>query len=158
MPGRGRPRLSRIPWAGLLLPHPRTSDLIHRRHRLFVRAASYVNVFACEVVVAWLRPLSATSARVPPNEDKMPKTKVRKKDVYTPPPDRLTPVKAKLAGPSNPVYVGVMLAMMVIGLAWLVVTYLASDQISFMSALGSWNFAIGFGLMVAGLLMTMRWR
>jgi hypothetical protein len=125
---------------------------------LFAGALSYVNVFTCEVVVACRQPLTATSARVPPNEDKMPKSKVRKKDVYTPPPDRLTPVKAKLAGPSHPIYVGVMLAMMIIGLAWLVVTYLASDKIPFMSALGSWNFAIGFALMIGGLLMTMRWR
>ena len=28
----------------------------------------------------------------------------------------------------------------------------------FMAELGNWNFAIGFALMIAGLLMTMRWR
>ncbi len=88
----------------------------------------------------------------------MPKSKVRKKDVYTPPPNIRTPVKAKLAGPSHPIYVGVMLAMMLIGLAWLVVTYIAADKIPFMSSLGSFNFAIGFALMIGGLLMTMRWR
>lgn len=88
----------------------------------------------------------------------MPKSKVRKKDVYTAPADRRTPVKARMAGPSNPVYVSVMLGMMIIGLAWLVVTYIASDKIAFMNSLGSWNFAIGFALMIGGLLMTMRWR
>ena len=88
----------------------------------------------------------------------MPKSKVRKKDVYTPPVDRRTPVKAKLAGPSHPIYIGVMLGMMLLGLAWLVVTYIAVDKISFMSTLGNWNFAIGFALMISGLLMTMRWR
>jgi hypothetical protein len=51
-----------------------------------------------------------------------------------------------------------MLGMMVIGLAWLVVTYIAADKIPFMNGLGSWNFAIGFALMIGGLLMTMRWR
>lgn len=88
----------------------------------------------------------------------MPKSKVRKKAVYTAPADRRTPVKAKMAGPSHPIYIAVMLGMMIIGLAWLVVTYIAMDKISFMSALGSWNFAIGFALMIGGLLMTMRWR
>ena len=88
----------------------------------------------------------------------MPKSKVRKKAVYTAPADRRTPVKARVAGPSHPVYVVVMLGMMVIGLAWLVVTYIASDKIAFMNSLGSWNFAIGFALMIGGLLMTMRWR
>jgi hypothetical protein len=88
----------------------------------------------------------------------MPKSKVRKKAVYTPPADRRTPVKARLAGPSHPIYISVMLGMMVLGLAWLVVTYIASDKIAFMNSLGSWNFLIGFALMIGGLLMTMRWR
>jgi hypothetical protein len=88
----------------------------------------------------------------------MPKSKVRKKTVYTAPADRRTPVKARLAGPSSPVYITVMVGLMVIGLAWLVLTYIASDKIAFMNTLGSWNFLIGFVLMIGGLLMTMRWR
>ena len=35
---------------------------------------------------------------------------------------------------------------------------MAGDKIGFMIALGSWNFVIGFALIVVGLLMTMRWR
>jgi cell division protein CrgA len=88
----------------------------------------------------------------------MPKSKVRKKTVYTAPADRRTPVKARLAGPSHPVYITVMVGLMLIGLAWLVLTYIASDKIAFMNSLGSWNFLIGFVLMIGGLLMTMRWR
>ncbi len=87
----------------------------------------------------------------------MPKSKVRKKDTSTSI-DRHTPVKVKAVGPSHPIYVIVMLGMMVLGLLWLVVNYLASDQIPFMAELGGWNFAIGFSFMVIGLLMTMRWR
>ncbi|SDC79037.1 cell division protein CrgA [Actinokineospora iranica] len=88
----------------------------------------------------------------------MPKSKVRKKAVYTPPADRRTPVKVKPAGPSHPLYIAVMLGVMLIGLAWLVVNYIAGDKIGFMADLNNWNFAIGFALMIAGLLMTMRWR
>lgn len=92
----------------------------------------------------------------------MPKSKVRKKDSSSPVEDRRTPVKAKAQaqalGPSHPAYVGVMLGIMVLGLLWLVVNYLASDKIPIMADLGPWNFAIGFGLMIIGLLMTMRWR
>ncbi|MBO0839400.1 MAG: cell division protein CrgA [Sciscionella sp.] len=88
----------------------------------------------------------------------MPKSKVRKKAVYTPPADRHTPVKVKAAGPSHPIYVGVMLGLMVLGLAWMVVYYIAQDKIPLISSLGAWNFAVGFALMIAGLLMTMRWR
>lgn len=89
----------------------------------------------------------------------MPKSRVRKKTVYTPPPNDRTSMKpVKVAGPTNPVYIAVMLGLMLLGLAWLVTNYLAYDLIPWMSALGSWNFLIGFSLIVVGLLMTMRWR
>ena len=46
-----------------------------------------------------------------------------------------------------------------LGLAWLVVYDLAGEKIPFMADLETWqNFAIGFGLAVVGLLMTMNWR
>ena len=87
----------------------------------------------------------------------MPKSKVRKKAAYTPPANvSRTPVK--VAGPTHPVYVAVMLGLMLLGLLWLVVNYLAGDKIGFMIALDAWNFVIGFTLIVIGLLMTMRWR
>ncbi len=88
----------------------------------------------------------------------MPKSKVRKKVAYTAPADQRTPAKLKAAGPSHPIYVAVMLTVMLLGLAWLVVNYIAGDKIPFMTDLGNWNFAIGFALMIGGLLMTMRWR
>ncbi|GAA4865116.1 MULTISPECIES: cell division protein CrgA [Saccharopolyspora] len=88
----------------------------------------------------------------------MPKSKVRKKDSPAPVTDRRTPVKAKTSGPSHPIYVAVMLGMMLVGLLWLVVNYLAAEQIPFMAELGAWNFAVGFGFMIIGLFMTMRWR
>jgi hypothetical protein len=89
----------------------------------------------------------------------MPKSKVRKKPVESPPPpDRRTPVKAQAAGPTGTLYKGVMVGLMLLGLAWLVVFYLASPHIGFMQTLGSWNLAIGFAVMVGGLLMTMGWR
>ena len=47
---------------------------------------------------------------------------------------------------------------MVIGLLWLVVNYLAGESIPFMQELGAWNYGIGFGLAIIGLLMTMGWR
>jgi hypothetical protein len=88
----------------------------------------------------------------------MPKSKVRKKSAYTQPADQRGPVKAQIAGPSHPVYVAVMLGLMLLGLLWLVVNYLAIDKIPLLSSLGNWNFLIGFTLMIVGLLMTMRWR
>jgi hypothetical protein len=88
----------------------------------------------------------------------MPKSKIRKKSVYTPPAEALGPAKVRVAGPSHPFYVAVMLGTAVLGLLWLVVNYLAVDKIPLLRDLGNWNFLIGFTLMVIGLLMTMRWR
>ncbi|MPR00115.1 cell division protein CrgA [Modestobacter sp. I12A-02628] len=90
----------------------------------------------------------------------MPKSKVRKKSVYTPPQGVLPSAAARsaAAAPSPRWYAPVMVALMVIGLVWIVVYYVAGDRIPFMVSLGAWNFAVGFGAMVAGLIMSMRWR
>lgn len=88
----------------------------------------------------------------------MPKSKVRKKSVYTPAADRRSSTKVAAAGPSHPFYVAVMLGMMLLGLGWLVANYLAGDKVPLLSDLGNYNFLIGFTLMIVGLLMTMRWR
>ena len=90
----------------------------------------------------------------------MPKSKVRKRAVYTPPADVLpSPTRtAKKKGPSPTWFVVIMLATLVIGLAWIVVYYLAGEKVPVMQDINSWNFAIGFGLMVTGLFMAVRWR
>jgi hypothetical protein len=90
----------------------------------------------------------------------VPKSKVRKKSVYTPP-EGVLPTRAGRAGAAKPSprwYAPVMVALMLIGLLWIVVFYVAGDRIGFLTTLGSMNFLIGFGAMVAGLVMSMRWR
>ena len=90
----------------------------------------------------------------------MPKSKVRKKSVYTPPESVLQGGSggARVRQPSPRWYAPLMVTLMVIGLLWIVVYYVAGDKIPFMVTLSVWNFAIGFGAMVAGLVMSMRWR
>ena len=90
----------------------------------------------------------------------MPKSKVRKKSVYTPPSDVLAArgARARAVKPSGRWYAALMVALMLLGLVWIVVYYVAGDKIPFMVTLSVWNFAIGFGAMVAGLVMSMRWR
>ncbi|MGY1724080.1 cell division protein CrgA [Blastococcus sp. SYSU DS0533] len=90
----------------------------------------------------------------------MPKSKVRKKSVYTPPEDvaRSRGSQAKALQPSPRWYAPVMVTLMLLGLLWIVVYYVAGDRIPFMVSLSAWNFAVGFGAMVAGLIMSMRWR
>jgi hypothetical protein len=90
----------------------------------------------------------------------VPKSKVRKKSVYTPPEGVLQSrgARARAAQPSPRWYAPVMVTLMLLGLLWIVVYYVAGDQIPVMVSLSAWNFAIGFGAMVAGLIMSMRWR
>ncbi|MGV0326734.1 MULTISPECIES: cell division protein CrgA [Corynebacterium] len=68
-----------------------------------------------------------------------------------------TPVKINSEGTSK-WYIVLMLGLMLIGLAWIVVNYLAGEHIPLMQELGPWNYLIGFGLAIIGLLMTMGWR
>jgi hypothetical protein len=89
----------------------------------------------------------------------VPKSKVRKKSAYTPPEGVLQPrSQTKALRPSPRWYAPVMVTVMLLGLLWIVVYYVAGDRIPFMVSLSAWNFAIGFGAMVAGLVMSMRWR
>lgn len=95
----------------------------------------------------------------------MPKSKVRKKVAVTTASSSTQAnsvaygsTRVKVSGPSGPIYIGIMLGLMVLGLLWLVVFYLWGPNIPFMASLGNWNFGIGFAFMIAGLLMTMRWR
>jgi hypothetical protein len=50
-----------------------------------------------------------------------------------------------------------MAALLVIGLAW-IVTYYIAPSTPLISDLGAWNFAVGFGIMLLGLVMAVRWR
>lgn len=68
-----------------------------------------------------------------------------------------TPVKINSEGTPR-WYIAIMLGLMLLGLLWMVVNYLAGEQIPFMQELGPWNYGIGFGLAIIGLLMTMGWR
>ena len=90
----------------------------------------------------------------------MPKSKVRKKSVYTPPEGVLQGrgAQARSAAPSPSWYPILMVALLVLGLVWIVVYYIAGSKLGFMVSMGIWNFGVGFGAMVIGLVMSMRWR
>ena len=91
----------------------------------------------------------------------MPKSRVRKKSVYTPPQEVVEARAgraARAAKPSPRWYAPLMVALMVLGLLWIVVFYVANEHIPFMNDRGAMNVAIGFGAMISGLVMSMRWR
>ena len=89
----------------------------------------------------------------------MPKSKVSKSSTpqVTSTSANRTPVKINDEGTPK-WYIVLMLGLMILGLAWIIVNYLAGEDISFMAKLGPWNYGIGFGLAIVGLLMTMGWR
>ena len=88
----------------------------------------------------------------------MPKAKITKSPIaHSTSSANRTPVKINTGG--TPLWYKVlMFGLMLAGLVWLVVNYLAGAQIPFMVERGPWNYGIGFGLFVLGLLMTMGWR
>jgi hypothetical protein len=89
----------------------------------------------------------------------VPKSKVRKKDPAAPLALSSASAEPRRAlAPSPTWYPIVMVAILIVGLAYLVTYYLASDKVSFMNSLGAWNFGVGFGILVAGLIMAVRWR
>ena len=88
----------------------------------------------------------------------MPKSKVRKKSVYTPPADSAAArSRAAVREPSPAWWAPVMVLLGLAGLVYIVVFYVRGESIPFMQALGAWNYAVGFTAIIAALLMSMRW-
>jgi hypothetical protein len=105
---------------------------------------------------------SMSASTTPPNpETHVPKSKVRKKTA-TPLTTKSIAPPPKALAPSPAWYPMVMAGVLLLGLAYLVVYYLTSSgtdpNIPVMGDLGAWNFAVGFGVMLLGLVMAVRWR
>ena len=84
----------------------------------------------------------------------MPKSRVRKKPVYTPPPAKSSKKRAV-----SPVWlVPTMLACFLIGLAWIALYYVTQANMPGLSSLGGWNLVCGFALIVVGVVLATRWR
>ncbi|GAA1640405.1 cell division protein CrgA [Georgenia ruanii] len=82
----------------------------------------------------------------------MPESKKRKKTTEARPEAR--PAVAK---PSPSWWAPTMVVLMVLGLVAVVLTYLTQGTLP-VPGLGNWNLAIGFGVMLVGFFMTLRWR
>ncbi len=82
----------------------------------------------------------------------MPKSKPpRKKSTYTPP---SAPTEA---APNPTWWVPAMVTLGLLGLAWIVATYVFNGEFP-IPGIGNWNLGIGFALVFVGFIMTMRWR
>ena len=92
----------------------------------------------------------------------MPKSKVRKKSDASARSASSLGRPTRAVAPSPSWYPIVMAVMLLLGLAYLVVYYLTNSgtdpRVPVMADLGAWNFAVGFGVMLIGLVMAVRWR
>ena len=95
----------------------------------------------------------------------MPKSSVRKKKVYTPPAELRPEATAAAARKPSPTWVpATAVSLIVFAIAWLVVYYLSGqwydfgDSFLFLAELTYWNLAIGFGAMIASLIVLTKWR
>ena len=77
---------------------------------------------------------------------------------------RRRPTKGPAQTPSNKTqqpnavwFLPVMVTLMLLGLVW-IITYYISDGAFPIPNIGNWNIAIGFGIALAGFMMTTRWR
>jgi cell division protein CrgA len=93
------------------------------------------------------------SAGFATQEAVVPKSRVRKKTVYTPPPPKTTrrKVSAPWVGPA-------IVACLVLGLAWIAVYYVTQGSVPGMTTLGAWNLVVGFAFIIAGVTLSTRWR
>ena len=81
----------------------------------------------------------------------MPESRTRKKAVYTPP---QRTAKSKV---SPRWLVPTMLACLLVGLAWIALYYITGGSLP-IAALGAWNLAVGFVLIIAGVVLSTKWR
>jgi hypothetical protein len=83
------------------------------------------------------------------------KSKVRKKAVYTPPQrSQKLQVSPRWVAPA-------MVGSLLVGLAWIATFYVtaaSSKNLPVLTTLGNWNLLIGFSLIIAGVVLSTKWR
>lgn len=85
----------------------------------------------------------------------MPKSRIRKKAEFTPPPAAKQATAIKLT--SRSWVAPVMLALFLIGLAWIVLFYVTEGDLP-ISSLENWNIVVGFGFIAAGFGVSTQWK
>lgn len=91
----------------------------------------------------------------------MPESKRRKKDAFTPPPSKGERKVARIGSPSW--LAPTMVACFIIGLAYLVVFYIAGPDVPFMNTVGGSlnalvNVGIGFAFIMVGFVLATKWK
>jgi Cell division protein CrgA len=82
----------------------------------------------------------------------VPKSRVRAKTAFTPPPTRSAKKQV-----SPPWVAPLMLGCFLVGIIWLVLFYVTGGSLP-VKALTNWNLLIGFGFIIAGFGISTQWR
>jgi hypothetical protein len=83
----------------------------------------------------------------------VPKSRLRRRKAFTPPPEKQSAVRV-----GSPRWlVPVMVGCFVVGLLWVVTYYVTQTEYP-IGSLGLWNMAIGFGLIIVGFILSTRWK
>jgi hypothetical protein len=82
----------------------------------------------------------------------VPKSRVRKKAAYTPPPTRSAKKRV-----SPPWVAPTMCGLFLVGIIWLILFYVTNSSLP-VSSFGNWNLLVGFGFIVAGFGVATQWR
>jgi hypothetical protein len=83
----------------------------------------------------------------------VPKSRVRKKPVYTPPPTRSPKRKV-----SPPWLAPTMIGCFLVGLTWISLYYVTAANMPVLRTLNGWNLVGGFTLIVVGVVLATRWQ
>lgn len=87
----------------------------------------------------------------------MPKSRIRKKADFTPPPEKATQSINLRAGGARRWVAPLMLALFLIGLIWIVAFYLTDTRLP-LEFLGNWNIVVGFGFIAGGFVVSTQWK
>jgi hypothetical protein len=82
----------------------------------------------------------------------MPESRIRRKSAYTAPTGKGGPPK-----PNHRLFLPTMVALLVIGLAWIVTYYITRGDYP-IPGIDDWNLMAGFAILLVGFGMTTRWR
>lgn len=82
----------------------------------------------------------------------MPKSRVRAKTAFTPPPTRSTKKRV-----SPPWVAPLMLGCFLLGIVWLVLFYVTGGSLPIKS-ITNWNLLVGFGFIIVGFITSTQWR
>lgn len=83
----------------------------------------------------------------------MPESRTRKKARSSEPP--LPPRPGESSNPTW--FVPLFCTLLIVGLVWVVITYISDSRFP-IPGIYQWNLAVGFALIIAGFIMTMRWK